>query len=94
MKIYLVLGLAALALGNLSANGRAGVDVQVGPDDGYYDDGYYDGGGAGVGIWVGPGYYNGVWFDDEDGYRNHHGDGHHDGGDGHHGGGGGGGHHH
>jgi len=52
-------------------------------------------------IWVGPGWYYGVWFDDEyaynDWYGHHHGhDHHHDHhhGGGHHGGGHGGGRHH
>jgi hypothetical protein len=76
-----------------------GVEVEAG-DDGYDDD---DGGPI---IWVGPGLYYGIWFDNEWDYNDwynhhhygHHGD-HHDGG--HHGGGGhhdggghgGGGHH-
>ncbi len=74
----------------------SGVDVNVGPpppDGGYYyyddDEGYY---------WNGPGYYNGIWFDNEDNWHNHHGHGgghYHGGGHrGGHGGGHGGGHHH
>lgn len=71
-----------------------GVEVEAG-DDGYYDD---DGGPI---IWIGPGLYYGIWFDNEwdyndwyghhhhgHGHDGHHGGGHHDGG--HHGGGGGG----
>lgn len=77
---------------------RAGVDVDTDDDDGP---------DVQVVIWGGPGYYQGIWFDNEWEYRNWHynhyghhgghnhyhgGHGHHDGG-GHHGGGGGGGHH-
>jgi len=66
---------------------RAG--VQVGGDDD-------DGGNTEVQVWIGPGWYNGIWFDNEDEYwyyHNHyHGGHHHHGGGGHHHGGGG--HHH
>ncbi len=65
-----------------------GVEVEAGDDD-YYDDGDQI-------IWIGPGLYYGIWFDNEWDYNDwyghhhhgHHHDGHHDGG--HHGHGGGG----
>ena len=79
-----------------------GVGIEV--DDGYsYEDDDTD-----VEVWVGPGWYNGIWFDNEvefddwhhhhhdhHDHHDHHGD-HHGGGHhggGHHGGGHGGGHH-
>lgn len=47
----------------------SGVDVNIGPNpsNGYYyedDEDLY---------WYGPGYYNGIWFDDEDNWHRHHG---------------------
>ncbi len=81
-----------------------GVEVDAGDDDGYYDDD-----GEDQIIWIGPGLYYGLWFDEEWEYNDwwgnngwghgHHGHGHghgHDHGHGgghHHGGGHGGGHH-
>jgi hypothetical protein len=77
---------------------QVGVGVEVDDDD-YYDDDYDD--GEQQVIWIGPGLYYGLWFDNEweynDWYGHHHHDGHHhDGhhGGGHHGGGDGGGHGH
>ncbi|MES2272728.1 MAG: hypothetical protein V4487_00850 [Chlamydiota bacterium] len=67
-----------------------GVQVQVDGDDGYYDDGYYDDGSGNTVIWYGPGWYWGVYFNNQNDYHNwgrNHGHWHH------HGGGGGGGHH-
>lgn len=74
-----------------------GVDIDVGEDD---DDDYYE-----QDIWIGPGLYYGVWFNNEwdyndwyghhghhhghHGHHDHHGGGHHHGGGGHHHGGGG-----
>lgn len=77
-----------------------GVGVEV--DEGnYYDDDDTD-----VEIWIGPGWYNGIWFDNEvefdDWHHHHHHHGHHgrhghhdhhDHHDGHHGGHHGDGHH-
>lgn len=78
-----------------------GVEVEAGNND-YYEDNQY--------IWIGPGLYYGIWFDNEweydDWYHYHYHGRHHDHHDhhdhhheGHHGGGGhhhggGGGHHH
>ncbi|QZA59193.1 hypothetical protein [Candidatus Rhabdochlamydia porcellionis] len=65
----------------------SGVDVNIDspPDSGYYyydnDEGYY--------YWNGPGYYNGIWFDNEDNWHHYHGHG-----GGHYHRGHGGGHHH
>ncbi|MGL5263890.1 MAG: hypothetical protein ACRDAI_04860 [Candidatus Rhabdochlamydia sp.] len=48
----------------------SGVDVNVSPTpNGYYyyyddDDEYY--------YWNGPGYYNGIWFYNEDNWHRHH----------------------
>lgn len=101
-KCYVIL--ATLTLTNLFAGSpRSGVEVNAGVEiesDGNEDDTTI--------IWVGPGWYWGIWFDNEvefDDYyhhhhyhghdHDHHHDGHHHGGGGHHHGGGhGGGHHH
>ncbi len=40
-----------------------GVDVDGGYDDGYNDGYYYE--DQGPVIWVGPGWYGGVWYDNE-----------------------------
>ncbi len=102
MKNYFVLMafLGIYMLAPLNAGSRGGVEVEVSPDDDYY---YDDGEDV---VWIGPGWYYGVWFDTEydyygwrDGHR--HGGGHrghgghggerrHGGGHGGHGGGHGG----
>ncbi len=108
MKALPLFALAAIlfqgVLSPLSAGGR--IDVEVGPDDGYYyNDGYYYDDSV---IWIGPGVYYGVQFDNEyqfyawrrhhrryyRNYRRHHGGGHHHGGGGRHHGGHHGGHGH
>lgn len=45
----------------------SGVDVGRPPEEGYY---YYDDDEV---YWNGPGYYNGIWFDNEDSWHNYHG---------------------
>lgn len=50
-KLFLLTCLASA----LCAGQRAGVEVQVGPDDGYAYDGYYT-------DWYGPGWYYGIYF--------------------------------
>lgn len=96
MKAFLAILAMTLSLYGNEANKTEansevgiGIGIEVGPDqDGYYDDdGYYEDGGPE--IWVGPGYYGGVWFDDEGSWRDHHRDHDHDGRgrDGGHGGG-------
>ena len=93
MKIPLFI--AALALSSLSLTAeerpieKTQFSLQLGPDYGddgyyYYDDDDYD--------WIGPGWYGGYWYDDEDNWRGGHGDhwhGHDHGGGGHNHGGGG-----
>lgn len=59
LMIASILGLIG-PISNLEAgNPRVGIEVQSGPDY-YYDDE----------VWIGPGWYYGVWFDDEIYYRN------------------------
>ena len=43
---------------SMDANAMVRASVQAGTDDGYYDgnDVWF--------VWYGPGYYDGVWFDD------------------------------
>lgn len=50
-----------------------GVGVDFGDD--YYDDDDDD--DVDVNVWVGPGYYNGFWYDNYDEWHHHHGRGHH-----------------
>jgi hypothetical protein len=72
----------------LISSTRAGVDVQVnGGNPVYYQGYYYD--DSYDGYYYGPGWYWGVWIDNENDYWHYHGNrswhGHHDGrGHGHH----------
>ena len=50
---------------SISAMAKTGVAIEVGTDDS--DDGTVEE------VWVGPGFYYGYWFDDEDSYHRHHG---------------------
>ncbi|MES2272729.1 MAG: hypothetical protein V4487_00855 [Chlamydiota bacterium] len=71
-KMVLFLGFL-LSVQSLPAMTRGGVQVQVDGGDGYYyDDGYY---GGDTVVWYGPGWYWGVYFNNEGDYygwrRNH-----------------------
>ncbi|HSX37898.1 MAG TPA: hypothetical protein VLE95_03615 [Chlamydiales bacterium] len=86
---YFFLGYVFIALhvlnAPLHAMVRAGVEVDHDEDDDYYE---YD-------YWQGPGFYYGIWFDNEWDYDGwHEGHGHHHGREGHHEHGGGGHHEH
>lgn len=95
---YLLMAFIGIyTLSPLDAGSRnTAVQVEVSPDQEYPDDEYYDDDDEDV-VWVGPGWYYGVWFDTEfdyDDWRHghHHGDHGHGGHGGHGGGHGGGGH--
>lgn len=76
---YLIIAFSILLASDLSAASPAGrladVEVQFWPflyyddddDDFLYDDNFYN--QTGVNVWIGPGLYYGVWFDDEYQYR-------------------------
>lgn len=100
IKNYFWIAIAFVGLNIGAASVYADIDA------GDYDGAEYYYGNEGEVRWIGPGYYGGVWFDNEDDFNsyhkhNHDGDGHHDGdyrdgehrgGDYHGGGGRGGGH--
>ncbi len=68
-KLAIAIG-ALLSFGSIQCAAQ-GVSVQVGGGDGYYDDDYYDD----YSYWYGPGWYWGVYFDNENdyyGYGNRH----------------------
>lgn len=60
MKTYLLLIISALSCGLLHAGSRANVEAEV------YEEGYYP--ADEDADWYGPGWYSGIYFEDEDAY--------------------------